>query len=279
MALLIAATIVLVLVLLAVNRFLDPSRTPQTRRVRDIHADIDILESRAAALEAQLDELPAEEDDSTALDWAADGHGPSFQFGKADIPVVIEYRSGNGCETAREITVEQYRYKDDRGTLSAYCHMRGARRTFVFSRILSATDPETGERIESLGPWLDARYLETPQAKASQCLDAHFDAIEALFYIAKADGAFRAREKEILRQFLVEQDVPLASAAVIVADVAKWVTPSAVAYGKRIRALATTPGEYRRAILRSAQAIIGSNKEATPKEVRAIQRLKAEIEK
>lgn len=62
--------------------------------------------------------------------------------------LIISYKDYEGNVTERRISdiiVENSRQID------AYCHLRNARRSFVFKRIMSAIDAHTGEVIEDMG--------------------------------------------------------------------------------------------------------------------------------
>ena len=58
---------------------------------------------------------------------------------------IIQYRDSEGAVTQRRISDVQ---PEDRIAVSAYCHLRQARRTFVFSKIICAADAETGEVVD-----------------------------------------------------------------------------------------------------------------------------------
>lgn len=64
----------------------------------------------------------------------------------------IKYVDANGVCTEREIT--PYKTGTTRETMHAYCHLRRARRKFLFSRVESAIDMETGEVLTRHQLWL-----------------------------------------------------------------------------------------------------------------------------
>lgn len=64
----------------------------------------------------------------------------------------IKYVDADGAFTERAIT--PYKTGTTRETMHAYCHLRRARRKFLFSRIESAIDMETGEALTRHQLWL-----------------------------------------------------------------------------------------------------------------------------
>src|SRR5690554_4291486 len=88
----------------------EPSKSRPARRhaphgdARSIEARIDEMELRAAELEQQLaalDDDESEQDDPTLRDWTANGSGPSFEIGAADIPLAINYCDAKGRTSSR----------------------------------------------------------------------------------------------------------------------------------------------------------------------------------
>jgi hypothetical protein len=66
----------------------------------------------------------------------------------------IDYTDAAGCYTSRQVDIQSITgslHRDGTITLygfSGYCHLRKDVRNFLFSRVRSAGDPETGEIIE-----------------------------------------------------------------------------------------------------------------------------------
>lgn len=90
------------------------------------------------------------------------GKGPYLAQGVA-VDVHIGYRDLGGEETERLITVQQLMgklHRDKTLTLDmvlAYCHLRQDSRTFSFSGIRHAADPDTGEILGDFPAWIAAR--------------------------------------------------------------------------------------------------------------------------
>lgn len=262
----------------------------RAQAVAEIERKIHALESRAAALQVKLDQLPdedsasgQEQDESDATeclataDWTADACAPAFAFGPANIDVEIDYAGSSASGQQRRVTVQSYRYDGPHGFLNGYCHWRRASRTFLFSRIKAAREIETGDPITDLGPWLHRHYEITEAGIADAALEKHRPALDALFYVAKADRAFRAAEKQIVRHFLIDEGVTNTTATAIIDQMTRWEIPSAIAYGRALRQLNECPPDYRRRLKRAAEAMVASDKSVHPTESRALARLVKEL--
>lgn len=111
----------------------------------------------------------------------------------------IEYRDGAGSVTTRQIRLMKYGPWEGGAILWAYCHLRNANRTFRTDRIVSCVDLDTGEVIENLETWLDAKYQGSPDRALEEIIETAWDAIRVLFYVSKADGRLTQKERTILR--------------------------------------------------------------------------------
>ena len=190
----------------------------------------------------------------------------------------ITYCDRDGKTTHRDITVEKYARTQDGGILAAYCHLRKSRRPFRFSRIKKAIDRKTGAPIHDLGAWLDRQYETSPKGLRDKFVSAHEAALGALFFVAKADGAFRAKEKAVMQAFCASQGLKSPDIqALVVETVAGWAVPSRIAYGKDLRELLQRDEGYRQGILDHAKSMLASTKTAHDEATRALERMEREL--
>lgn len=191
----------------------------------------------------------------------------------------IEFKDKAGKETRREITVRRYILGDSDGVIDAFCHLRNANRPFLISRIQNATCLETGEIIKNIPQWLDQKYASTPAGQIDAILIEHAAALSCLQHVAKADGAFRAKEKDVVRLFLSRQapDADPAHVKGAVEKVARWHRMSAIGFGQEIRELLEKPEPYRLDVLETARAIVGTQKTVHTDEAKAVKRLEKEL--
>lgn len=257
-----------------------PAHDPKEQQRAEIEAQLDALQAKLAEVEntaALLDE----EDARTEKD--AYERPPAFfdrDAGLAlSVDMQLDYQDSNGLKTSRRITTESYQYTATEGMIYAHCQLRNSGRNFVFSRIQRAIDPSTGEVIDDLRAWLDAHYAVTPAAALDKLREAHWDALNCLHYVAKADGAFRAKERDLVRDFLARHapDAGPATLDALIEEIKTWHAQSAIEFGKHLRKLIATPLAYRQDVVGIAEAMIASDKTAHSNEERAIKRLRKEL--
>lgn len=210
--------------------------------------------------------------------WDSELYAEAARVVTADLR--ITYVDADGQRTHRNVTVERYARTDDRGggVMIAFCHLRQARRPFRFSRIAHAADMETAQTVTDLGAFLDARYVATPLGRCDAFVSEHAPALGALLFVAKADDALRAKEKDVMRNFCAE--CGLADAAVcdlVVELVATWPAPSKAQYGADLRAIGARDMAYRELVRRAALAIVATDKTVRENETRALERLQREL--
>lgn len=210
-------------------------------------------------------------------DWSDELYAEASRELAAEM--TITYCDRNGQITHRDITVEKYARTKDGGVLAAFCHLRQARRPFYFSRIQRAADRTDGTAIEDLGAWLDERYKVTPKGARDRFIADHEAALGALFFVAKADDAFHAKEKGVVRSFCAFQGLDDTTVQELVVEtVSRWVVPSRIAYGKDLRSLLERDEPYRRAVRQYAQEIVGTGKTVRDGEAHALERMQRELE-
>lgn len=191
----------------------------------------------------------------------------------------IRYANSKGETSSRVIDVQEFAHDWDGCTIQAYCYNRGARRTFKVSRILEAIDTSTGEVISNLDSWLDAKYEASDAGAVDAFVAEHHAALVALFYVAKADGAFRAPEKRALEELCDEWGLydPI-QFDLLVKDIGRWAKPSAIAYGRALRELFLMPEEYQQQVYVAAQRMSAGKKTVSDVEKRALARMRKELE-
>lgn len=212
----------------------------------------------------------------------ASGENPGYydaHSGKRiQIDLQLVYLSVEGAVTTRTVTVERFTHDGNGGALLAFCHLRHSRRTFLFSRIQSAVDTSTGEIIGHLSRWLDARYVETPEGKADAFLNRHDAALSAFMHIARADGAFRAREKACIKDFCSANGLEDEKAwAATIRELENWHVDTAIAYGRALRTTATMPRAYLEEVYATACSMVASDKKIYDSETHALKRMRREF--
>lgn len=207
-------------------------------------------------------------------DWAHEFYSPILSK-SLKTQIRLTYRDAEGQVTHRTVDTEKFFVlPSGAGGVMGFCHLRQQRRPFRFERILHVAHPATGHVITNLGGWLTAQYASTPDAARDIFLESHEAALVALFYVAKADDVFRQKEKDVVRRFLIELGLSDADAQTLVLhDMATWVPPSAIGYGKALTELNGRSQEYLALVLESAKAIVATDKTVRDDEIRALKRM------
>jgi predicted DNA-binding transcriptional regulator YafY len=208
-------------------------------------------------------------------DWGSILYNPATAR-ELEAKLRIAYIDRAGQKTHRTIDVQRFAIDDSGGGLVVgFCHLRKARRPFQIAGITHAVDMQQLATIPDLSKWLSSRYEVTPKGSRDQFINQHESALGALLYVAKADDAFRAKEKSILLGFCETLGGLNSEAATLVVDeVGSWITPSAIQFGKDLRSVAGRDTEYQNLVLETAIAFVASDKTVRENETRAIERMK-----
>lgn len=109
----------------------------------------------------------------------------------------INYIDGEGQKTQRKITTKRF----NKQMILAHCHLRNANRTFHFARIKNATDVETGEIYPDLYQTMTTLYEQSLEYAYNQFAEKYSTHLKILFFLGKADGALRAKERAFIFDF------------------------------------------------------------------------------
>jgi len=191
----------------------------------------------------------------------------------------LTYKDANGQVTEREVRVRECDTLNPAGYLTAHCLLRDEFRTFRMNRIERAIDMETGEVIEDLPAWAMARYKASPAYAMEELLSTAADALRAMFYIAKADGRFTKKEKEVFLQYCQAHS---GAAHLTLADIdracATLPLPSMQAFKLICGRLAKLDPQDRETILDACERMIATEKTISPEEAAALAYLRKRIE-
>lgn len=198
----------------------------------------------------------------------------------------IEYVDDAGVITNRRVNAislfrgEQHPF----WYLEAFCFLRQDRRTFRTDRILSVADPRLGAAVfstgaawvESLLPTVESLRIDLSDLleehddedkiaiEADSILNQHFHALRALYYLAKADKAFRAAEKRLYRLFLARVAGHRMDTDELRERCMKLAlgidTPTTGQFHYSVRQLQDRTRSYRMAVCATAKAMLNSDK-------------------
>lgn len=199
-------------------------------------------------------------------DWDFDDAAP------CEASIEIEYIDAAGLKTTRAVDVQYCSFNGDSSMFKGLCYLRNAQRMFKFSRVQSAVDLETGEVVRDLENFLRVKYEASPYAALTMVFDQYMDNLRALLYVGKADGQLRQGERGVIYDFIRD----LASNKEIPADtIRKWFDridiPSLAAYRQIVGRISKQEKDLIEMTLRAAEDMSGTNKNAKPAELEAIE--------
>jgi hypothetical protein len=114
----------------------------------------------------------------------------------------IAYTDGSGSPSTRVVRVRSFDNALYGGIFIGHCELRNATRTFRFDRVREAVDVATGEVIADVRTHLNRLYQSSGRQARDTLRQDHLDLVRVLLYVARADGQFRAAERDIARQYL-----------------------------------------------------------------------------
>lgn len=190
----------------------------------------------------------------------------------------LTYCDASGSTTERLVDVRECDTANPSGYLIGFCHLRQSIRTFRLDRVKRAVDAETGELIASLTNYASRMYTESPVASLESLFKDSTDALRGLFFIAKADGRFTKKEKEIFLSFCHQSsgDARI-SMKQIERACSELPVPSMQAYKLICGRLSKLPDNQRKVIVDTAEAMVATERTIAAQEAEALAYLKKRL--
>ena len=244
----------------------------QQRFFRSSSENHDDIDFEITITDDDEDKPPYNNDSVVEKDaWEADG----WDFDTAvplDATIEIKYTDGNGLETSRIVDVKYCSFTGNNDMFKGYCHLREANRTFRISRVQQAVDVSTGEIIDDLSVFLREKYEQSDHFALTNAFDKYYDNLRALLYVGKADGQLRRGERAVLYEFMQQ----ITGRESIPENTLKyWADgidlPSLAAFRQVVGRIAKQEKDLIEMTLRAAEDMSGTNKNAKPAELEAIE--------
>lgn len=108
--------------------------------------------------------------------------------------LTIVYEDSGGDISQRGVSVTEFNSE----YITGLCQLRQRERTFSIERIVSCVDVDTGEVANDVLAHLSARYSRSPQRSADVLYQNHYEALQVLVYVARADGQLREAERNVI---------------------------------------------------------------------------------
>lgn len=150
---------------------------------------------------------------STSTSLSEDEDNDAFEGSFYDAPspqrtaaktVRIKYVDAKQQQTDRVVNVRAFESAGRAGLIFGHCHLRNATRTFRFDRMRRVVDEDTGEIIADLQKCLNDEWLASPQPVMDKLYEQHHDVLKMMLFMAKADGAVRAAELDVIAGYCVD---------------------------------------------------------------------------
>lgn len=154
-----------------------------------------------AALQVNAGDDEAAPDDADA--WEGSFYDVAGQRSTAR-RVRIIYRDGDGAVSERVVQLRAFEPTGAAALVFGRCMLRNAMRTFRFDRMVRVTDEDTGEIITNLQEDLNAEWEASPEPVLDALYREHNDLLKMVLYAARADGAVRAAELQVIARHCVE---------------------------------------------------------------------------
>lgn len=185
--------------------------------------------------------------------------------------LALHYRDAKGAVSERVVVVRECDTTNPAGYLLGVCQLRNAFRTFRINRIEKAVDVDTGEIIRDIPAYAQQKYQNSPAATIEKLLNESMDVLRCLFYIAKSDGRFTAKEKMLFLDYCHHAsgntDLTVKDIESICRDMPM---ASMQAYRLICGRLTQLPAVDRAKVLEIAQAMVASERTIAPEEQQAL---------
>lgn len=210
--------------------------------------------------------LPPTDNWETEYLSGADGELPLH------LDLFLVYVDARGQESRRRVTTRSVQPWYDDYALLAFCHERGAHRTFLLSRVREMVDLDTGEVVPDPVAFVSRRFAESPEGRAAAVL-AEYDAeLVAVMYIARADGRLVKAERDLVTNALLNWSKQDLDVAVLDREI-RLFRPDPRDFAAAIKGLKAKPEDVRRRVIDLGRAIVAAEKKVDPVEAGAVEKL------
>lgn len=202
---------------------------------------------------------------------------PPFQALTASLK--INYQDFRGKRSEREVDVRAFA-PGPPAYVAGICKLRGGYRTFKIDRISYAVDTTTGEEIANLTEFLQAKYDSAPERAWERLLADDMPALRLLLYVAKADGQFTTKERDVVVDFCQtmsqRSDITRQQLNTIARDLP---VTSIASYRRLCGEIASLPAQKRDRVVKAAHDIVATQRTVSTEEKDALDYLNKRLAK
>lgn len=114
----------------------------------------------------------------------------------------ITYTDQRGLTTERDIDIKRAYNDNSKFAIDAFCHLRGAQRSFIDERIKSAVDLDSGEVVSSVAQHAIVQYQDSGEGKVWSAIGREWQAVQMLAFVCRADGRMMKAERTVICDYL-----------------------------------------------------------------------------
>jgi len=189
----------------------------------------------------------------------------------------IIYIDSKGQKSERRITMNSATQTANSDyILKAYCHEKKAQRTFRLARIQQLTDMETGEIFENPSQYFTERFEDSPIGIITKVFHKLESEILILTFIARADGYLRAKEREIIMKFIMDESNESFDQKLLESEIRRTYCESQD-FRDSLKKISNETLEYRTKIFELSTDIVNTDKNPDPMELGALGLIKKEL--
>ena len=196
--------------------------------------------------------------------------------------VFLSYRDSRGRDSTRHVTIYKVAPRADHYVLTCRCHQRNAWRTFRSDRIRELVTSADGEVFEDADEFVrEFLIIGEDHDPAAAALDAAFgrcaDLVIALSYLARCDGDYDAREREVIWSVMGKVCADLDYDPTAAARRIALLRPDFDDFIEAVERLAEGGNERALALAQGAVDVVSADQKHHPEELRLLKEIDAAL--
>lgn len=189
----------------------------------------------------------------------------------------IIYVDSKGQKSERRITIHSVsKTANNDYIIKSYCHEKNSQRSFRLTRIQQLTDMETGEIFENPSLYFTEKFQDSPIGMITKVFQKLESEILILTFIARADGYLRAKEREIIKKFIIDKSNVDLDQKMLENEIRRTYCESQD-FRRALKKLSTETIAHRTKILSLSNDIINTDKKPDPMEIGALALIKRDL--
>lgn len=245
--------------------------------IRKMDAAVDSLAAELLDLDASADEGSLQSDHKEIIDTQEQLPPDPSVSGELALRLQFDYSDGEGRATQRTVDVKRFNVFSNECVVIGHCLLRGADRTFLMSRMSNIHDADQ-RPIDNLPQHLISAWEGTPDWSRQRLYSELEDSLQVLFYLARLDGAMRAKEASAITAFVVSCGHQPEFAAEVPDVLRTYSTPTPRTFSLALGRLSRTATPLvKQQTIDAARAIIASKSQPKASETEALAKVETKL--